>query len=765
MPARGWFSTGFAWSRFPTCLLAAFATAVTATPTVAWALAAPPADARFARGGVRMGYNGVAPPERWSPLTVTIQPGDKPQSLRLTVTYDQDPTQRAVISAAVTTTPGQQTTVPLLVCPPQGLDRIDVTLTSEGSVLDRAAFTRSPGPRELNLPVQVQTGGAVIGTLGVRIKPAALTGAADTGGTTYNMTRLERDMFTALGVDDLTQTWAGLDGLNAVVARQSVLDRVPGATLDALATWVTGGGRLILIADSPGTTWRRFVPPGVYARDLGPTLPPASLSRVLTAGTELAKSVNARPISIDPTAAALGWAIDHPLADAARSGALVASGPFGGGFTAIVGADPTLLTAQLDDAALAPLWTALINRALPDRQPVQNEPQSAYYPYSSSSGDSPTAAAALRSAVDALCDVPPVPTAVYTVIVLLACALALAVSFGDFIILGRLRSRQRSWLTATCWIGLCGVLAWVLPNVVRGGDTSLGRAVVIDAMPAAEPARPVIWRTGVTAVFAASSGALPLRPVVASSQAAARAQLAGYWRGVSVLEVYSYYRSESKPTVSNLPLVQHISALDGSTAALTPPEGGLPIRQWTLRTLEDQSPIATAPAARFTSGGEHGAFIVTGLPRGAVFKSGAVHTARGWSPLQAESQADASGPRRFTVSAQPAASLAGWNQLPPAPRQSAQPYYNPYESRRVGPADGQRYLQLDGAHRRTAAFDAIVTAGEYAVVHLLVEAPPDITTPAQHRERGVYVYRLAVPLTESAPPLPAVPADPAPASP
>ena len=64
------------------------------------------------------------------------------------------------------------------------------------------------------------------------------------------------------------------------------------------------------------------------------------------------------------------------------------------------------------------------------------------------------------------------------------------------------------------------------------------------------------------------------------------------------------------------------------------------------------------------------------------------------------------------------------------------------------------YLLLDGARRRTSAFDALVAPGQFAVVHLMVDAPPDVTTSIPHTARGVRVYRIAVPLTETAPPTP-----------
>lgn len=721
-----------------------------------------PREAKIAPGGVRIGYDGIVPPERWSPLLVTIQPGDEPQALRLTVSYDQDPTQRAVTDAFVTTTPGVPVTVPLLVCPPQGVERISVSLSREGRTLSRAAFARSPQDDEINLLQSLDAGSLMVGTLGQRV-PSTLIDKWNAKNSQYNPTGLDRAALVSLRSEDLGQTWAGFDGLNAVIARQSTLDLLPGATLDALALWVTGGGRLVLIADSPGETWRRFAPPGVHASDLRPLDSKDYAALPLAARAGHTDTLNARAVTIDDTGAARGWKGTYPVGSGgggSNTSFLLAAGPFGGGITVIAAFDPARVSAEVSDAAVLPLWTELLGKALPDRPAggATDPDQNYSYSYMTSSGDGPAGSAALRSAVDALCDIPPIPSFVYIVIIGLSATLALAVSLGDFIVLGKFKARQRSWLTATLWIAFCGVLAWALPNIVRGGSTTLGRAAVIDVMPAGG-GRPVAWRTGVTAVFSATSGNAPFTP------ASGKGDVGGYWRGVSVLEVYAYYRRSSQPVVNDLPLLQRISALDGAAAAVVPHTRGVPLRQWTLRTMQDFGPVSSAPVVKFVPGGIEGVFAVTGLPAGATFRSGAVHTEAGWSTLGQESAAGgaaqpASGTMRLAAGS-PSSSASGWSGRMTKKRND-QTYPGYYDSSESNPADGESYLNLDGPRRRTAAFDALAASGQYAIVHLLIDAPPDVTTAVPHKARGVYAYRIAVPLTESAPPSPSPPAPPSP---
>ncbi|MFT3686708.1 MAG: hypothetical protein QM783_17610 [Phycisphaerales bacterium] len=712
---------------------AAFAAACSCLSAAAAAFG--PADAKLV--GVRFGFDGMSPPERWSPLVVTIQPGEKAQSLEVTVEYPQDSTQTCVLSAPVATTPGRETTVPLLVCLPQSVGRIEVTLKRDGTAISRGTFARSPGRDEQPTPPQTESGTVVIGALDVRVRPELLklwTGEKDPNG--YSMTMAEPAAILKVRATDLTQTWAGFDSLNILVTRQSTLDRLPTGTLDALATWVSSGGRLILITDSAGPTWKRFVPTGVLAGDFEPVEPPATLQLEGLITAKPAQRISARPLTVAPSAAARGWRTGQTLDD---HGALIASGPFGGGITLLVGADPTLLTAELNDAALDPLWQSLVRRVAPDMlaHPLRNRYAGV------SSGDGPAAEAALRSAVDSVCDVPAVPGFVYTLIVVLAVGLTLAVSIVDFFVLGKLRSRHRSWLTAAAWTLLCATAAWVLPNIVRGRDTSLGRLAVIDALPQADPQTPSVWQTGVTTLFAASSGEVALRATGNPKQT----DTSGYWRGVSVVETYSYRSSQRTSLVGDLPLRQHISALDGSAAAVTLPDRGMPVRQWTLRTLHDHGPASSTPTAVFVVAGDRGGFEIAGLPKGARITSAAAQQATGWSLLTAETPTG--GKTRLKVSSSATDSLPPWHQKPPPiPGDEQQRAYT-YPSYNESPPAS--FLYLDGARRRTAAFDAMAATGDYAVVHLRVDAPSDITTPMPHRSRSTFIYRIAVPITQQAP--------------
>jgi hypothetical protein len=725
-------------------------------------LLAPAARADDAKiTGVRVGYEGLLPPERWSPMWVTIQAGDKPQSLVLTASYEQDATQAAVMTTPVTTTPGRTITVPLLVCPPQGVERIAIELAG-GSRSSTAVFARAPRKDEINLSQPIESGALVVGTLGQRV-PAEAIAKWNVRPTNYANSGLDMAVLVALRSAEMGETWACFDGLNALVVRQSVLDNLPTNSLDALARWVTGGGRLVLVADSPGDTWRRFAPPGVHLADLRPVSPPARFGRLLARGEVPAASVNARTITIDGEAEARGWTAQQRLDggyDTPSATSLLASGPFGGGITVIAAFDPALASASLSDAAVVPLWLNLLQAALPDRPTTPETGEYNPYSYMISSGDGAAGSTALSAAVDALCDVPAVPDWVYTVIILLSTVLALAVSLGDFLILGRFKSRHRSWITAASWITLFGLVAWTLPNIVRRESTTLGRAVVIDALPTAGHNPSAAWRSGVTAIFSATTAPAPLYTTDPPKQAGGAkgpASVDGYWRGVSVLGVYSWRpQRQQQRNAGDLPLLQRVSAMDGASAAAIPTPRGIQLKQWTLRTLQDFGPAANVPKVAYGPGGPRGAFTITGLPEGARVRSAAVHTVGGWSALSVEAaERNPKGELKVTIVGQAAATLNGWAGAPTTDQSNPNiPSF--YYNQQLPPADGRRFLLLDGARRRTAAFDALAQSGGYAVVHLLVDGRADITTPLPHQSRGVTLYRVAVPLTDP-PPAPILP--------
>ncbi|HYD00693.1 MAG TPA: hypothetical protein VEB22_05650, partial [Phycisphaerales bacterium] len=540
---------------------------------------------------------------------------------------------------------------------------------------------------------------------------------------------------------DMGETWACFDGLSVLVTRQSALDRLPAASLDALARWVNGGGRIVLAADSPSDTWRRFAPPGVRMSDPRTVSPPSSLTRLLAFGEVSAPSLLARTLSIGGDAELRGWSASEHVAD----GSLIARGPCGGGIAVITAFDPALASCFLSDSAVNPLWVALLKAALPDRP--QGAPASSefHYGYIVSSGDGAVGAAALRAAVDALCDVPPVPAWVYVVIVLFSVLLSLLVGLGDYIVLGRLKARHRSWVTAGAWIATFGLVAWALPNVLRREETTLGRVTVVDALPARAPANApsARWRSGVTAVFAAATTSAPLTAATPGPT-----EIDGFWRGVSVLAEYDYGRrsSQSAPT-TELAIVQRVSALDAGAAAAVPPARGLELRQWTLRTLHDVGPAQRTPAIAYAPDGRDGEFSVAGLPPDATVRSAAVQTSRGWAALSQQP-----GVRRGELLLKGgltfSRTLNGWHQ----PEGDGRAVYAGYYRDERAPADGRTYLELDGARRRTAAFDALAAGGNFAVVHLLVEGPGEITTPIPHRARAVTLYRVAVPLVQPAPP-------------
>lgn len=687
----------------------------------------------------RAGYAGVLPPERWSPIWVTIKPGDSSQTLMLTVDYDQDPTQHAQVGTSVTTTPGQTLTVPLLVCPPENVDRIDITLSGQRKP-SRVTFSRFPRDNELPLQQTLKSGALLVASVGLDVPSTLLE---PWGGGRVNTTGQFREHAGLLSLqpDDLGQSWASLDGLSVVIVRLNTLEKLPTQTLEALTSWVSGGGRLVLVADSPGSSWQRFTPVGTRLSDTRSMDTPASLASIVRGtGHSVVPSIRGRSITITPGDVQRGWSCGQESGSVERLSVLtglVAHGPLGGGWVSIAGFDPALVSTQLSDEASVAVWRLILQQAIPENPAGdQSAKESDPYNYWITSGDGPIGAAALRATVDGLCDVPPVSGFVYTLIIVLSALLALAVSVFDFVFLGWRKSRHRSWLTASAWITLSALIAWWLPNVVRRQATTLGRLEVFDVLPTPDGNPGGAWRAGVTSFFASKSTEAPLHR-------GNHAELDGFWRGVSTVQRYEFDRSGKSPvSMPALPLEQRVSALDGSAAAVFPAADGIPLRQWTLRTLYDQGFSTKAPSARQLKDPASG-FVLSGLPAGTHIRLASVRTHEGWQQLQATQDGD----KGSAISLQATGAVSRTDPNWTVNRVNNAGGTMPLSTILAGAANSPyAYLMLDGPRRRTPAFDALIQGRGYAVVHILADVPLDLQTPVQHVGHAVAAYRIAVPI-------------------
>jgi hypothetical protein len=342
--------------------------------------------------------------------------------------------------------------------------------------------------------------------------------------------------------------------------------------------------------------------------------------------------------------------------------------------------------------------------------------------------------------------------------------LAFLVGPFDAIVLKRLRARHRSWLTALGWTALATIAGVVAPSVLRSGKTTLTRLVEADIVQHAEgtsdsstaeqPHASEVWRSGVTAIFAGSSGALPLRPATTGTSAGnvggGVTDGASWWRGVSPI-------SESR--LSFAPFETRQAAISPVSPRANSP---LPFRigQWTFRALMDQSlsPVDGAGAldwmeslrAELSSGntkyGSRPVVRVRGLPKTCVVEKAALQWPGSlapepsrevvWTVLRAEDAVES----KEGITNATERSLVSVIIDPPS--QIATPVHAAdFVSIGLHSENGNRSdfwpgaaLSLPGARDRSAAIDAKISSGAFACLYLYLReipddlAPPDLNT-------------------------------------
>jgi hypothetical protein len=194
--------------------------------TVVGAAAAVPA----VRCDALVGFNGTVREGRFAPLMVSIE----------------NPGARCKAQIAITVSWGA-----LRGTPP------GVTITRE-AVLDAGSTLRFPFvipvPRDVRtLQLTVTSGGAQVGSLEVGLRPLTTSSRLVAGISSD----LSFDGLSALGgsagalrvvyprVDDLPRSWAGYDGLDAVIVHDTYFQQLRSDQVAALERWVATGGVLV----------------------------------------------------------------------------------------------------------------------------------------------------------------------------------------------------------------------------------------------------------------------------------------------------------------------------------------------------------------------------------------------------------------------------------------------------------------------------------------------------------------------------------------
>lgn len=752
---------------------------------------------------VQFGWNGALVPERWNPIRVFLTGGSKGFSGALIAEFNQDGSQAARVITPAAATPGRTTPIDIAAAIPYQCARIEFSLVDDsGAVAERVVYDRLPGPREQNFgPTWVLDGGLLVavgpGSISTAFDPpgtpkAAPTAAPDPGPPPIPPIEPEaaegievvetvedlgidtppepppsRRAWTDLRVarveaDALPMLWTAYDAARALIIRAESMGSVDPRVVDAIRAWVASGGRLVLIVDQPGASWRRWLPNGpagevVTVGEVERLELPGELATAVgeVADTRPASAVQGRALSLTPHGRGQAWSLGWTAGEGESRG-LLAQGPVGFGWVTIVGVEPQACAMPVSGPASAAVWHAVLDRPLDAWLSQPPDIELSYIEFTGAmSGATAKGRQALSQLLSQLIDAAPIGVGV--VIAILAGMLLLTALVGPFdaLALKWLRLRQHSWLTALGWITILSIAAYIFPPMLRTGPTVVHRLAGVDVLvdPDAPPGRGPAWSSALSTIFASEAGPVPLEPFAGGT----------WWRGVSS----SMSRPDTRRLLPPLPLRIDTGGPGGQELRGAVP-AGLFQSQWTFRSVADDGPARDAISARVRRDDDGWDVTLIGVPPDARIGPGELAIGEetfmvAWEnasiPASAQALRTWRG-RSAPMGAEPAAAPA---DPPPGEealverdgvKMAAGAAASPATFRRYNPDDvlPETVLALAGPADRELAARARVESGRWARLQLRLSGlPPAYPGLTGSLQTSTVVYRLLIPLDDQEP--------------
>lgn len=236
----------------------------------------PAADADKPQLFLQFGWSGRVDPDRWTPVRITVQGGAEPFAGAVVIEHPQDPTQTAAVTIPVTATPGRTTEVTAALSLPSTCERITARLIDDrGRPIRLLTYTRSPSPLDHPLPDFVLGFEPVTAAVSPGRGTATPTSPFSADGAAAGIQLLDHlSAARSTGVRflnpaprrpihpaDLPMTWAAYDGVSILAIDADASAAADPRSIAAVREWVTGGGRLLIVAAAPGNAWRAWLPP------------------------------------------------------------------------------------------------------------------------------------------------------------------------------------------------------------------------------------------------------------------------------------------------------------------------------------------------------------------------------------------------------------------------------------------------------------------------------------------------------------------------
>ncbi len=507
-----------------------------------------------------LGWGGHYRPSRWTPVTINLTSNlSQPVEAVLSVTASQDSLTRLAINHPLVLLPGATRDVPLVTHLAAAADDLVVAVSAGNKSLYRRQYELVGGGYEGAIPANpVSEQDMLIGLIGT-----ARYGLGQVVGRLS--TRSGQVFLGQKNAGGAPFDWTGYESLDVLLLVRPDWGRFHREQIQALADWLSGGGRLVIFGGDA-------VPPD---SPLGPLLParrsPPSQGRQVEAigQARWPKDVGPEPLAaytyeVSPES---GW---KTLARTS-AGSVVVAGPAGFGRAVLVGVNPDDLAGE-DVDAHARFWQWMLAESEGERE--------VFYRQDDAQPDTPTFGRHMeidrqtRSAnevLEYLLTIPQLrPLSIWVVVGLLL-AMTVAVGPVNYLVLKRLGKLPWTWRTTLACIVVFSALAYYGVQWLRGGEGRVRVVTISDHIAGTD----VGWQTSYTGIFAPVDDNYRLRGVGPRQ----------WWSAIAPQEEYYYYDRMDRAT-----RYLGCAQVDGGNVPHS-----MPINIWSMQSYLSRGPAGAAP--------------------------------------------------------------------------------------------------------------------------------------------------------------------------
>jgi len=527
---------------------------------------------------------------QWTPVEIFISSrADEPFIGDVELSFNQDNQHRMVVHHPVVIPAAQNLNVPLVLPLSTDTNALRVRLVDQsGNVQYSQSYdlydfsngqvgVKMVDPNNILVAVTGKTGLRVSWTLEDKDKEDDKSGAAEStaspggfGPGGMGMPGMKPPFPHPLvscitSIESLPGAWTGYSGLDLLVLNDPDWARINPAQDQALAAWVSNGGKVMVICGTnpipANSRFARLIP-----FKLAPPVQTVIPAAMLSSWDMASDKPPAAPVWKFPEADRLpaGWRLVYKGGDGKG---LCAGGPVGFGQIYLFGFDLKSLPMNTE-VQKKKFWTDQLG-VLFDLEKLKAKPADPNRGYYMPGNWSPQDAGTDNVLTYLLSISELEPISIWWVLGILG-LMAVLIGPVDYLVLKRLNRLPWTYLTFASILTVFTVGAYYGVQYLRAGKNQVRRITVLDKIAGT----PHIWQTGYTGIFASRSDDYGLTGVAGHQ----------WWSGITPSQTYGY-GSRSNLVRSTIECFQQ----EGNVPV------SLPVNIWTMRTLADESSVDRFP--------------------------------------------------------------------------------------------------------------------------------------------------------------------------